>query len=448
MDDTGVALKGLDPGVRYNEVEDKMEIKKELIESDKDVPEDERTMKELNKIGSSIHPSIKTTFDFPSKNQNLKMPLLDLEVWTENNKVRFSHYEKPMSSKFTIPIQSAHSWKMKMAVLHREAVRRMLNMDKDHSWEEVTSVLNKYSRKLERSGYSSSTRADIIRSAIQTYKRMRKEDRENKRPLYRPREWHEHKRNLEKESKKSSWSKNGKMPGEVARAPLIICPQAGNSLTSRMKDICQKFAKEHNIHVKVVTRGGSKMTRDLRSNPLRVGGCGRGDCMVCSQGGKGDCSRSGAGYRISCLECPNVKIEAAYEGETARNPYSRGLEHLKDLENKSEKSPLWKHCTIQHEGRTVNFKMEALRSFKYPMVRQVNEGARVRLSKADICMNSKSEFHQPGIVRVIPVRGNVNEEQAGISLQAGRGGARGGARGRGRAGQGGRARRGVRSRGQ
>ena len=168
--------------------------------------------------------------------------------------------------------------------------------------------------------------------------------------------------------------------------------------------------------------------------------------MVCSQGGKGDCSRSGAGYRISCLECPNVKIEAAYTGETARNPYSRGLEHLKDLENKSEKSPLWKHCTIQHEGRTVNFKMEALRSFKYPMVRQVNEGARVRLSKADICMNSKSEFHQPGIVRVIPVRGNVNEEQAGISLQAGRGGARGGARGRGRAGQGGRARRGVRKR--
>ena len=88
--------------------------------------------------------------------------------------------------------------------------------------------------------------------------------------------------------------------------------------------------------------------------------------------------------------------------------------------------------------------MEALRSFKYSMVRQINEGARVRLSKADTCMNSKSEFLQPGIVCVIPVRGNVNELQAGISLQAGRAGARGGARGRGRAGQGGRAR----SRGQ
>ena len=43
--------------------------------------------------------------------------------------------------------------------------------------------------------------------------------------------------------------------------------------------------------------------------------------------------------------------------------------------------------------------IEGLRAYKYPMVRQVNEGARVRLTDADICMNSKSEFHQPGIVR-------------------------------------------------
>ena len=37
------------------------------------------------------------------------------------------------------------------------------------------------------------------------------------------------------------------------------------------------------------------MTRDLRSNPLIVGGCGREDGMVYSTGGKGDWGRSGAG---------------------------------------------------------------------------------------------------------------------------------------------------------
>ena len=84
------------------------------------------------------------------------------------------------------------------------------------------------------------------------------------------------------------------------------------------------------------------------------------------------------------------------------------------------------------------------------MVRQVNEGARVRLQKADICMNSKSEFHQPGIVRVMAVRGNLNEEQAAIfPLDGRRGGPRGG-RGRGsmRAGHGNTRGRGARPRGQ
>ena len=60
---------------------------------------------------------------------------------------------------------------------------------------------------------------------------------------------------------------------------------------------------------------------------------------------------------------------------------------------------------------------------------EANEGAKVGLSKADICMNSKSKFHQPRIVPVNPVRGNVNEEQAGISLQAGKRGEGGGIKG-------------------
>ena len=98
----------------------------------------------------------------------------------------------------------------------------------------------------------------------------------------------------------------------------------------------------------------------------------------------------------------------------------------------------------------MDFKMDALRSFKYPMLRQVNEGARVRLQEADICMNSKSEFHQAGIVRVMAVRGNLNEEQAVVfSMDGRRGGSREG-RGRGimRAGGGNTRGRGARPRGQ
>ena len=40
------------------------------------LPEDERLMKEIEMISSNIHPSIKTTSDFPSKNITMKIPLL------------------------------------------------------------------------------------------------------------------------------------------------------------------------------------------------------------------------------------------------------------------------------------------------------------------------------------------------------------------------------------
>ena len=263
---------------------------------------------------------------------------------------------------------------------------------------------------------------------------MRREEEEGKRPLYRPREWQEVERMNKKSSRKTSWSKAGKKAGEIARAPLIISPVAGGSTTKKMKEVCRKFSIQHNIHVQVKQRGGQKMSRDAKSNPLRKGGCGREDCMVCTTSGRGDCSKSGAGYKITCMDCPKDKLVTSYEGETGRNPYSRGLEHQADLRNEKEASPLWKHCLIQHNGNKAIFKMDALRSFKYPMVRQVNEGARVRISKANICMNSRSEFHQPAIVRVMAVRGNLNELQTGISLLAGRprGGTRGWVRGRGR----------------
>ena len=61
-------------------------------------------------------------------------------------------------------------------------------------------------------------------------------------------------------------------------------------------------------------------------------------------------------------------------------------------------------------------------------MRLVNEGVRIACCEADICMNSKAEFHQPSIVRVTNTLGNSNEEQTGPQPQRGAG------RGRGEAG--------------
>ena len=63
----------------------------------------------------------------------------------------------------------------------------------------------------------------------------------------------------------------------------------------------------------------------------------------------------------------------------------------------------------------------------------VNEAVRIEMSKADCVMNSKSEFHQAPLVRVVPVSGLVEEQGAGVDPRQPGGGGRGaGGRGRGR----------------
>ena len=100
--------------------------------------------------------------------------------------------------------------------------------------------------------------------------------------------------------------------------------------------------------------------------------------------------------------------EVAYEGETGSNGYSRGKEHQNALVLKQEENALWKHCLVAHAGERVDFSMEVVGNFHSCLVRQVNEGVRIKRSKAEL-MNSKAEFHQHPVVRVVPTRGLQNE---------------------------------------
>ena len=54
--------------------------------------------------------------------------------------------------------------------------------------------------------------------------------------------------------------------------------------------------------------------------------------------------------------------------------------------------------------------MRALGSYQSCLVRQVNEAVRIGSSKAECIMNSKAEFHQAPLVRVVTVVG-LEEEQ-------------------------------------
>ena len=71
---------------------------------------------------------------------------------------------------------------------------------------------------------------------------------------------------------------------------------------------------------------------------------------------------------------------------------------------------MWKHCLIEHDGSVAEFEMKMLRSFKSCLERQMNEAVRIMITSADIVLNSKSEFRQAPIIRVVPTNG-LQEEQ-------------------------------------
>ena len=50
-----------------------------------------------------------------------------------------------------------------------------------------------------------------------------------------------------------------------------------------------------------------------------------------------------------------------YEGETARNAYTRWVEHMITLRMEDDENPLWKPCFVAHMGIKAEFKMLIVR---------------------------------------------------------------------------------------
>ena len=90
-----------------------------------------------------------------------------------------------------------------------------------------------------------------------------------------------------------------------------------------------------------------------KSDPLKPLKCEREDCFSCTSGGGGDCSKNCSAYRLEYKECPKFNLKAVYEGETGRNGYSRGLEHLAGLRRKTI------HCGSTAKSSIIDGKLNS-----------------------------------------------------------------------------------------
>ena len=106
--------------------------------------DEETIMKKVKEINNSIHKSIVVKVDYPSNHENNRLPVLDMEFWIGQVEVNgelkhhilYSHYMKPVSSKYVIRKDSAISYHTKLNILTNELTHIMRNISPHVATEE------------------------------------------------------------------------------------------------------------------------------------------------------------------------------------------------------------------------------------------------------------------------------------------------------------------------
>ena len=301
-----------------------------LVEEDKEVQADLRTMREVVRMGNSLSDMIQLTGDCPSANENGKMPLLNTQVWVEENKLLHENYRKPMANPLTMLAMSAMPAKMKRTVLTQEVVRIRRNISLELPWETTVKHLNDFSQRMRASGYGERYRFEIIKSGVEGFDKMVKEENRGGRPINPRRTWNEDQRQQKKELQGKNWFRSGGFD-----VPLFVPHTPNGELAKRMREAEAKNHQGRKIRFKIVEKGGVTLENLLRrSNPWSDESCGRPDCFPCQGERGGMCWREGVTYTLYCLECGEEV--AAYFGESGRNGYSRGKEHFEKKIAKDE----------------------------------------------------------------------------------------------------------------
>ena len=394
VDDVNQAVGSLAPGTRWSEAEKKMIVVESEVANDEGVAADKRTLEQLIKMGNTVCQMIQLTGECPSNSESKKMPVLDLACWIgEDNRLWWQHYRKPVAN-FQVMLQSsAMPTKMKKTVLTQEVIRVLRNCRLELPWEEKAAFLSELCIRMKASGYGERFRLQIIESGLAGFEKMVSVAAAGGRPVNRKSTWEKESRKKQKLAKSINWHKSGGY-----HVPLFVPNTPGSELASRIQAI-ERMNSQRCVRFRVVETGGVSVKSLLqRSSPWPKTQCGRPECFACQREKGGDCMRSGVTYKITCLEC-----KAEYKGETSRNMFTRGKEHLDAFRTKSQSSFMWEHCVEAHESRKVGFSMQQTGAFTTALARQVTEAVQIQNFKGET-LNRKSEWRQPAVARPVFVR--------------------------------------------
>jgi hypothetical protein len=396
----------------------------EEVENEKEVPDDEVTMKLVREIADEVMEMIKTEEDFPTKHRGGLLPILDLQVRMQGRKedpemaeISFQFYKKPMAPDRTILFNSAMPMSMKRTTATQEVLRRLLNCSRSLGQEVRAKHLTDYMQVLTNSGYSERFRQEVLRSGEEAYRRLLKKEEEGERRLYRRRTDNEGERWKAKRMKKGNW--------QGRYSSVIFVPYTKDSKLKKEMQVLEERMRvggRENHHMKIIERAGPTMAGSLvRKDPFGRKDCEDKQCFQCTtmkEKPKISCRVNSVGYVLRCLLIHNDGVDVEYVGESGQNALTRGKKHIKDFKSGSksvqEGSAMFKHMTSCHpkelrEGKKDPrefFRMEVVRRYKTACDRQIDEGNNMKITKANV-INSRREWHQATMSRTVVVRGGA-----------------------------------------
>ena len=343
------------------------------------------------------------TTDVPSNHPDGKLPVLDMKVWLDDeNKIFFQFYEKIMKNRKVISRSSAMPMKMKMTVLTQEVFRRLHNTKEDVPEETKVDILNRFMENLQLSGYNEKERYTILQGGFKTFNNLKEKEAKGDRPFYRPSSFRNVDRKRGKNDKKTNWYKK---KDKHFKSVIFVESTPNSELVNMLKKTEEKHRIGEHIRVKFVEKCGTKKIDIFKvPDPFRKNCPPVKDCLSCKGQTKYSyCRKSNVGYKLSCKLCETRGFEKTYEGETCRNMYLRGKEHLNQYKNNDKHSVMLKHIKTDHEkeAKKVEFEMKLVKTFKDPLSRIINEGIRIKNKERSSLLNSKSEHYGPSVKRKV-----------------------------------------------
>ena len=219
------------------------------------------------------------------------------------------------------------------STLVNEVVRRLRNCYVGIPEVETKKILEKFTRKMKRSGYCEKMRREVLDAGVKIHEEQMEKERRGERAMYRTRKETKEEKRKEGGDKKKNWYKRRNKKGKERKkeervVTVIMVPYTPKSeLMRRMK----KVAKKNSMNILFVEKGGHSLVNILgEADPFREEKCGRDACLPCKgQKRNSRCDVRGGAYEISCMEegCREKGIK--YFGECARVPFLRGKEHWK-----------------------------------------------------------------------------------------------------------------------